>query len=58
MLAPSAEDAPDSSLSYMFSRAVEKMGTPASRFLVSADGWDPERADIVYGPGARPEPKG
>jgi hypothetical protein len=44
VLAPSVDDAPDSSLSYMFSRAVETMGTPASRFLVTADGWDPDRA--------------
>jgi hypothetical protein len=44
VLAPSADDAPDSSLSYMFSRAVETMGTPASQFLVAADGWDPDGA--------------
>lgn len=44
VLAPSAEDAPDSSLSYMFSRAVARMGTPASRFLVGTDGWDPDAA--------------
>jgi hypothetical protein len=44
VLAPSAADAPDSSLSYMFSRAVARMGTPASRFLVGAGGWDPDGA--------------
>jgi phenylacetate-coenzyme A ligase PaaK-like adenylate-forming protein len=44
VLAPSAEEAPDSSLSYMFSRAVERMGTPESRFLADARGWDPDRA--------------
>lgn len=44
VLAPSAEDAPDSSLSYMFSRAVARMGAPASRFLVGARGWDPDAA--------------
>ena len=44
VLAPSAGDAPDSSLSYMFSRAVERMGTAASEFLVGAAGWEPDRA--------------
>ncbi|HXZ85560.1 MAG TPA: long-chain fatty acid--CoA ligase [Myxococcota bacterium] len=44
VLAPSADDAPDSSLSYMFSRAVLRMGTPASRFLAGARGWDPDAA--------------
>ncbi|HXX48017.1 MAG TPA: long-chain fatty acid--CoA ligase [Myxococcota bacterium] len=44
VLAPSAADAPDSSLSYMFSRAVARMGAPASRFLVGAHGWDPDAA--------------
>jgi hypothetical protein len=44
VLAPSAGDAPDSSLSYMFSRAVERMGAAGSRFLVDARGWDPDRA--------------
>jgi len=44
VLAPSSADAPDSSLSYMFSRAVERMGTGDSEFLVGARGWDPERA--------------
>jgi hypothetical protein len=44
VLAPPADAAPDSSLSYMFSRAVEKMGTRESRFLVGADGWEPEQA--------------
>ena len=44
VLAPAAADAPDSSLSYMFSRAVERMGTVASRFLVGAGGWQPDTA--------------
>jgi hypothetical protein len=44
VLAPSAEDAPDSSLSYMFSRAVERMAAPSSRFLVGRGGWDPDAA--------------
>ncbi|MFI5316274.1 MAG: long-chain fatty acid--CoA ligase [Myxococcota bacterium] len=44
VLAPSASDAPDSSLSYMFSRAVERMGSAASRFLVDANGWNPDAA--------------
>jgi acyl-protein synthetase LuxE len=44
VLAPPAEDAPDSSLSYMFSRAVAQLGTAASEFLVRGDGWDPDRA--------------
>ncbi|HTO51982.1 MAG TPA: long-chain fatty acid--CoA ligase [Myxococcota bacterium] len=47
VLAPSADQAPDSSLSYMFSRAAAVMGTPDSEFLVDAHGWDPERAIAV-----------
>lgn len=43
VLAPSAEDAPDSSLSYMFDRAVRAFGTPESRFHAGAGGWRPER---------------
>lgn len=48
VLAPSADDAPDSSLSYMFSHAVEKLGTSASRFYVRPEEitterpWQPE----------------
>jgi acyl-protein synthetase LuxE len=44
VLAPPAEAAPDSSLSYMFSRAVETLGTRDSRFLVERDGWDVDAA--------------
>jgi hypothetical protein len=44
VLAPSAADAPDSSLSYMFSRAVARLGTPSSRFLVGPGGWDADAA--------------
>ena len=40
VLAPSAAEAPDSSLSYMFARALEELGTADSRFCVHADGWD------------------
>ncbi len=43
VLAPSARDAPDSSLSYMFERAVERLGTPDSRFYPGPEGWLPER---------------
>ncbi len=44
VLAPSAADAPDSSLSYMFSRVLERMGSATSRFLVDAHGWEPDAA--------------
>jgi hypothetical protein len=44
ILAAPAEQAPDSSLSYMFSRAVERFGTRTSHFLVAAGGWDVEAA--------------
>lgn len=40
VLAPSADDAPDSSLSYMFQRAVERLGAPRSRFCATPQGWD------------------
>ena len=40
VLAPSATEAPDSSLSYMFERALRELGTPDSRFWVHAGGWD------------------
>ena len=44
VLAPPAEAAPDSSLSYMFSRAAAELGTPDSAFLVGAGGWEPDAA--------------
>ena len=40
VLAPSAEDAPDSSLSHMFDVAARALGSSAS-FYVRDDGWDP-----------------
>ncbi len=40
VLAPSATEAPDSSLSYMFERALRELGTPDSRFCIQAGGWD------------------
>ena len=42
VLAASAADAPDSSLSYMFDCAVGELGAPSSRFFLTARGWDPE----------------
>ncbi len=42
VLAPSGAEVPDSSLSHMFDVAVRALGTPESRFYVSAEGWDPE----------------
>jgi hypothetical protein len=42
VLAPSSRDAPDSSLSYMFERALERRGAPGSRFLMGPKGWDPD----------------
>ena len=54
VLAPSATDAPDSSLSYMFSRALERMGTPASRFLIDAHGWEPDAAIAELGAAREP----
>jgi hypothetical protein len=41
VLAPSAHDAPDSSLSYMFDVVVRDLGSPESRFYVTNRGWDP-----------------
>jgi hypothetical protein len=43
VLAPSAADAPDSSLSYMFDRVLRDRGTPESRFYVGPLGWEPDR---------------
>jgi len=40
VLAPSADELPDSSLSYMFDRAMRAFGTKDSRFCVHAAGWD------------------
>ena len=40
VLAPSASDAPHSSLSYMFDATVRRFGSPGSRFYARADGWD------------------
>jgi len=40
ILAPSPEEAPDSSLSHMFGRAVAALGTPESAFNVRADTLD------------------
>jgi acyl-protein synthetase LuxE len=54
VLAPSAAEAPDSSLSYMFSRAAERMGTPESQFLVDAKGWDPDAAIATLGAAREP----
>ena len=42
VLAPSAAEAPDSSLSYMFERALRALGTPDSHFCIHAGGWDAE----------------
>ena len=42
VLAASAAEAPDSSLSYMFDCAVRELGAPSSHFFMTADGWDPE----------------
>lgn len=44
VLAPSAADAPDSSLSHMFDCALQRLGAPGSRFFASAEGWDPAAA--------------
>jgi hypothetical protein len=44
VLAPSETDAPDSSLSYMFSTACREFGTPDSRFYATRDGWHLEQA--------------
>ncbi|MFQ5512831.1 MAG: long-chain fatty acid--CoA ligase [Myxococcota bacterium] len=42
VLAPPAEEAPDSSLSHMFHIACRDLGTAASRFYVRGHGWDPD----------------
>jgi hypothetical protein len=42
VLAPPADALPDSSLSYMFERAMRAFGTDDSRFCVGAAGWEPE----------------
>jgi hypothetical protein len=53
VLAPSEDDAPDSSLSSMFAIAMRAFGTAESRFLVRGDGWDPGAAiDALRGAGA------
>ncbi len=44
VLAPSAAEAPDSSLSYMFDRAARQLGWGEPSFPVHASGWDPELA--------------
>ncbi len=44
VLAPSAHDAPDSSLSYMFDRAARRLGAGEPSFYVDAEGWKPQRA--------------
>ena len=40
VLTPSAAEAPDSSLSYMFERAMSVLGTPDSRFYIRAGAMD------------------
>ena len=42
VLAPSAAEVPDSSLSAMFEVMLREMGTPSSRFYVNRSGWDPQ----------------
>ncbi len=44
VLAPSASEAPDSSLSYMFDRACQRFGTRESRFYATRTAWNPEKA--------------
>jgi hypothetical protein len=39
VLAPSAAELPDSSLSYMFERAMREFGNEDSRFCIGANGW-------------------
>jgi len=43
VLAPSAADAPDSSLSHMFDVACRELGSAESAFYIDRDGWEPER---------------
>ncbi len=49
VLAPPARDAVNSSLSYMFDHAVERLGAPGSDWYVRASGWEPNRliADLA-----------
>ena len=54
VLAPSGRDAPDSSLSHMFDVVVRELGTAASRFHVTAEGWKPD--DVVDELAALDEP--
>jgi hypothetical protein len=42
VLAPSAVDAPDSSLSYMYDRAARRLGEGEPRFHLTPSGWDPD----------------
>ena len=43
VLSPSASEAPDSSLSYMFERAARELGRGEPSFHVTRRGWDPDR---------------
>src|SRR5262249_4192859 len=54
VLAPSARDAPDSSLSYMYERAARALGEGEPRFYVGASGWEPERLIASLAALARP----
>jgi hypothetical protein len=53
VLAPSAADAPDSSLSYMYDCAARRLGEGEPRFYLTASGWDPDAliADLERLPG-------
>jgi hypothetical protein len=42
VLAPSAAEAPDSSLSYMYDCAARRLGREDPRFYLGATGWDPD----------------
>lgn len=42
VLAPSAADAPDSSLSYMYDHAARQLGSGEPRFYLTPAGWDPD----------------
>ena len=44
VLSPSASEAPDSSLSYMFERAARELGRGEPSFYVTRRGWEPDRA--------------
>ena len=56
VLAPSAAQAPDSSLSYMYDFAARRLGADEPRFYVDAQGWQPERLlgdlEALSGPAA------